>query len=179
MGCGDNRPPRWFSWGPGVLLRGAGAKTAGARGQGWLPAACLALPCPASAWLRGPGASRQKVRVDLGLQPWVRMAPPGTPRKGRGILVWVGWRGGGQVHGHKVGPPLHRLWGIPQGLSSSSLFLNCAFVIITAERSHRAGLFRTPAAVMTLQSLIFKKAHEGIRSSPCGGGHPAHLSCWA
>lgn len=63
----------------------------------------------------------------------------------------------------RVGLPPSGLSDIPQGFGSSSLFLNCDFVIIITTRSPRAGLFRAPAAVITLQPLISKKPHEGIR----------------
>ena len=85
----------------------------------------------------------------------------------------------GQVHPSRAGegvgrpgwaqqpvwPPLPGPPGIPQGFGSSSLCPDHAFVIITTERRHRAGLFGAPAAVITLQSLISKKPHERVHWS--------------
>ena len=126
-----------------------GAKTAGAPGQQRLP---------------GPGASGWtelgQDRLPLGEDGRTRDQQEGAacPRPG--------WGGGEES-------PLPWLSGIPEGFSSSSVFLNCAFVITITAQSPRAGSFRAPAAVITLQPLISKKPREGICYSRSGRGCPA------
>lgn len=90
---------------------------------------------------------------------WVRVAPPGTsrkgqclgaPRQGRGADEGVARGAGGGVGG--PGPQVPPRFRFPR------LCLHCAFVIIITERGVR-GLVQ--AAVITLQTLISKKPHQG------------------
>lgn len=76
----------------GPAPRGGGL---GQRPQGLCTGVVAACPPPPwiclVTWGQAHPGGQSSVRVDLGLPPWVRM----TRRKGRGVLVWVGWRGGG------------------------------------------------------------------------------------